>query len=393
MAQSKHFFTRAVKVAAAFLISLGTLVPILMNGSAAAAGTISSRSIKIDNSAGAATSVGYTITFTMASSGASVGGVVVMFCNAATSPIPGAACTAPAGFDSKTSTVLGTVTGTGFTGMTKDTTGAGSGALANVFQITQAAPQTATGTPTVVIPVTLVVNPTAANTTFYARIIVYDTQAHSQSSTATVLTGAVDQGGVAMSTGYTINITATVQEQLTFCVSGSGPLSDCAAPTAPTLTLGHSSPAIVDSSAVDSVPAYMYMTTNAAGSVIIRMRTNTTNYHTLYNANHSFTVANAGSASNPGAAQAPGTEFFGMEMSACSSACTASAPYSGGAGYYGLDTTTANNNVTTGFGSPVATVTATAGTAMTATFGASASTTTPAGVYTAKQDMIATGTY
>jgi hypothetical protein len=361
MLRNKHYFTRAVKLITALVISISALaVPIVMSGSASA-GVVTTRSVEITNSAGAASGVGYTVTFTMATSGASVGGVVVMFCS--NSPIIGSSCTAPAGFDSKTSTTLSSITGTGFTTFTKDTVGAGSGALTNVFQVDSATPGTATATPTVVITIAGVVNPTATNTSFYARIIVYDTQAHSQASTATSTTGAIDQGGAALSTGYTIQITATVQESLTFCVSGTGPLASCASPAAPTLIIGHGTPTIVDNTAVDSVPVYMWLSTNAGGNVVIRMKADAAGYGTLYNANHSFTAANAGSSSNPGAAQTAGTEFFGFNMTtACTGACAAQAPYAAGAGYYGLDTTSGTNNVTLGFGSPVANITTATGT-------------------------------
>jgi hypothetical protein len=400
MSKTKIIFSRVSKVVSALVLGLGLglLGPIFLSNSAlATTGQITSRSIKIDNSSGGATSVAYTIGFTMATSGASVGGVVVLFCNAASGPIPNTACTAPSGFDIKTTSALGTITGTGFTTFTKDTTGAGSGALANVFQVTNATPGTATGTPTVAIPVTVVVNPTANNTTFYARIEIFDTKADSNASTATSLTGVVDDGGVALSTGWTIQITATVQEQLTFCVSNAS-LANCSSPAQPLLTIGHGSPKIVDSTAVDSIAAYMYVIHNASGNVVIKMKQGDTSTYgyTLANGTAYFAPANSGGSSNPGAAQTAGTEFFGLSMTGCSSTCTPTAPYSGGAGYYGLDTTTSSANVigsTGGFGSQVASITPTAGTAMTATFGASASTTTKAGIYNAYENMMATGTY
>jgi hypothetical protein len=128
------------------------------------------------------------------------------------------------------------------------------------------------------------------------------------------------------------------------------------------------------------------------------MKGHTSNNYVLYNSSHSFAAANSGSASNPGAAQGANTEFFGMYILS-GTGYTANTPYTGGAGYYGLDTTTGGQNVNAGPGDNVASIATTAsgtstGTNMTLNFGAEAQTgITTAGSYQAQEDLMVTGTF
>jgi hypothetical protein len=90
-----------------------------------------------------------------------------------------------------------------------------------------------------------------------------------------------------------------------------------------------------------------------------------------------------------------GTAAFGLAVSS-GSGVTASAPYTGAtaSNYYGMDTTTSGSNVTTTYGSQVLACTGPVSNINnTWTFAATASNTTPSGIYTANISVIATGTF
>jgi hypothetical protein len=241
-------------------------------------------------------------------------------------------------------------------------------------------------------------NPSTANHSFYARIYTYATNV-AASYTVASPGSYIDYGGIALSTGNTITINTNVQEQLIFCVSAGAIGNNCGSGVStPTVNLGSGTPPVVGSASVSTATVYTQTTTNAQGNVQLRMKGHAANYHTLYNAAHSFAAANSGAATNPGSAQGASVEFFGLNI-ATGTGYTAQAPYSGGAGYYGLDTTTSNANVTAGSGSYIAQVATTVsgtvnGTPVTLTFGAETQPgVTTAGSYQAQEDIMATGTF
>jgi hypothetical protein len=251
------------------------------------------------------------------------------------------------------------------------------------------------------ITFTSVTNPSASNASFYARIYTFANNSYGTYSNAASPGNYQDYGGIALSTGYTININTNVQEQLIFCVSAAAPGSNCGSGiTTPNLSLGSGTPPVVGTAAVSSVNAYCQITTNAVSGVVLRMKGNTpANDYTLYNASHKFAAANSGAATNPGSAEPAGTEMFGVVL-LNGTGYTPTAPYAANtAGYYALDTTTSTNNVTAGAGSKLADVATTVsgtstGTPMTLTFGATAQTgLTTAGNYQANENLMATGTY
>jgi hypothetical protein len=104
-------------------------------------------------------------------------------------------------------------------------------------------------------------------------------------------------------------------------------------------------------------------------------------------------IGPANTGANAAAVIAPGTAEFGLRCVPAGT-LTAAAPYNGAATNYGMDTTTVNDNVTTTYGDTIlSSAAAINNQEATLTFGASASLTTPAGVYTASMDLIATGTF
>ena len=383
-------------VVVAVVLTVIALTPALTQRANAA--QVSSRSIELSDSNPSDSSVTYNVKFTPGTS-TTIGGIVVDIC--ANDPIIGdTSCTYPAGFSWAASPTLNA----GFTGMGTGWTasgvqgGAGSGAT-QVLELSNATPQSvSTGTP-VNFQITSATNPSTANQAFYARILTFDTSAHmtaqytvSTTTRASSFANNVDYGGVAISTGTGISITAKVMETITFCVSAAAPTAGCGGTTTPTLTLGHGTNNILDSSAVDTKNAYSQISTNAQSGVTIRMKSGNS-------CSNGGLSANGGSTCNiPGigataAAISAGTADFGMYVTAASGNTVASAPYNGGTTTYGMDNSS-GTAVTTTYGSPVVTASGPVNSENdTYTFGATASNTTQAGIYTVTEQLIATGVF
>ena len=253
--------------------------------------------------------------------------------------------------------------------------------------------------------------------TFYGRMYTYADSTFGSTSTAytspTVLGNYMDYGGIALSTNQIITITARVQEQLTFCVSGAAPAtwtttSDCSdaqAAVAPALILGHGAPtAILDNSATDTGTVYSQISTNALFGAAVAMRNSNTTCGGL-SADGGVTcgIPAANGGANTPAAITPGTAAFGMSVTNGTlgtggiGTVTADANYNDGtATHYGMDTeTVADPGAVTGtFGDRVIYTNSPCYRINNAyTFAATASLTTPAGIYTANMDLIATGTF
>ena len=181
------------------------------------------------------TNVTYTVGFDMPADG-NVGAIVVEFCsNVAGGPIVLESCTAPAGFDVDTSSAVANQNG--ITGFTKITDGivnsANRFAIENATPqlITSNTADTTTvdgrtkALSDVKFDVTGITNPSATGT-FYARIIVYATNTNLPStswvSTSTDGTNGIGtrahDGGIALSTANQLTVTARVQEVLEFCI-------------------------------------------------------------------------------------------------------------------------------------------------------------------------------
>jgi hypothetical protein len=233
------------------------------------------------------------------------------------------------------------------------------------------------------ITVSNITNPSTANATFYARIYTYTTGNSSGYTEAAVSGNAptgvgspTDTGGVAMATGSTIAISAQVMESLSFCVY----LGTASCGTAPTFFLGHTANNILDTTAVDTKTVKIDVSTNAVTGVTIKLTGDT-----LKSGTNSIPAAG----SSPATITA-GTAAFGLYISTAGG-LTRAANYNGGSGsQYGLNTT----NTLGTFGDTIAT---TAGVVNASTsiitYGATASATTPAGIYTANHQLTATGTF
>lgn len=208
-AKRAQYLALAVFLSFAFLLTLSPT-----NVSAA---QITSRKVTLSNSAGAGTGVTYTFNFTVPSA------TVLKSFQAEICTTASGACSTPAGWTGASSDLASQPTNYGdASGWTDAST---STALRMAKTANSAAP---TGSQTVAFNGT--VNPTANNTTFFARITTYSDDSY---------TTAVDSGVVAASTAQQITVTASVDESLTFCSGTSGvTTSSCAGATGSTVALG-----------------------------------------------------------------------------------------------------------------------------------------------------------
>jgi hypothetical protein len=414
-----HINTKIIGRSAAFLSALallaGAIVPLLQQTVATAA-QVTSRSIKLsDSTPSATTGLQYALTFTPA---ANAQEVIVDFCG--DTPLIGATCAFSA---ATVPTISSPTVDVGSVA----TVGGGSPVhtvLVTGLTLTAATPVTITFTGGFTNP------STAAGTSFYARVLTYATGNGSGYSPANSTGGAtttgtyVDYGGIAMSTVRQISITARVMETLTFCVSGvnidgtgGASVDECAESTAPALEIGQGTPKVLDAGSVDAATAYMQLSTNATSGAIVRMKaTNTCAVAGL------TTAPPAGTCSIPGIdggtdgstpkVLTAGTAAFGLFVSdsrtttgiaSSVGTITADANYNDSTHenegtpstiYYGMDNRNSTEGVRSTYGDPIA---ASAGPVSrinnNLVFAATPSLTTPAGIYTGNEILIATGTF
>lgn len=228
---------------------------------------------------------------------------------------------------------------------------------------------------------------------FYARIYLYDSLTTAQSHNEDASTGYIDYGGIALSTAAVINITARVQETLSFCVFEGG--GTCG--NDPSFTIGHDSgngTLILTPSQVDVETVDFSVSTNASGGVSMRLKgdilkDSTTPTPNDINAKGTASVFTAGQ------------EGFGLRATSAASEFTAQAPYNGSfitdaqSSQYGLVASGGgSDDITATYGGLVAIISGPVnGLTGTLNYAAQASNTTAAGVYTAAHQLIATGTF
>lgn len=201
---------------AAVLLS-ALVLPLL--SSPASAAQITSRKVTVSNSGAAATGVTYTVTSAALPTTTAVKSVSLTACDAASG-----SCVTPSGFSVASSTLGAQPTGLGSaSGWTVNTATAGSLRVVNAANAT-------TSSGAVSIQWDSVVNPTAANTTYYLRMTTYSDAAW---------TTPLDTGTIAVSTTNQITVSATVDESLTFCTGTSGiTTSSCSGATGTSASLG-----------------------------------------------------------------------------------------------------------------------------------------------------------
>lgn len=351
------------------------------------AAQVQTRSIGISNSTPSATGVKYKVAFKTGATGTTQG-IVVDFCG--DTPIIGAACdvTSSATTGLPSFTAAGATLGamTGMTGWTI------SSATATTVKLTSATSIAANTS--VTFELNGITNMNVARS-FYARVYTYASATPDYVSPTSVGT-KLDYGGFALSTTNNIAVSATVMETLTFCTSGVVTVSkvaptDCGTTSTPNVVLGNGTPQTIDANAVydnstgDS-RSYMVLSTNALNGAAVSMKSNWTC--------NGLSSDNGTSCGIPGSAGpiTAGNAGFGMKVGAgtgTTGAIAPAAPYTS-ANFYMGSTGTAST-----YGDPIATTSNAPCSNMVSqlTFGATASLTTPAGIYSTNETLIATGTF
>ena len=369
---------------AVMALALATVTPGLVPAFASAA-QVTGRSVELSSSSKAATGVTYNVKFTTVSSTAPTA-VVLDFCS--DSPLVGAACGIPAGFDASAATA------TGFT--VEPTTAAANNKVVIAGSFTAAGDVT--------IPLANVANPTAAGP-LYVRILTYDTEANAKAYTSTSYTaGLLDQGSAAVSITDTVGVSAAVLESMTFCVSGDPTTAEnCGGATAPVLKLGEGEgdAKALSSTVVSQGSLYSQISTNAANGAVVNLKSATDCGGLKRAVATGCDITPAGtSTDNITAGQAK----FGLKVAAAADLAggkSVGAYQAATSSTYDSSVFRLNYNsdksvgVTSSYGDPILD---TAGAPannknVQLTFGASAANNTPAGLYSTDLSMIATGKF
>lgn len=257
--QSKKSSFKSLLMILTPLVILGLILTTARSG----ASQITNRTLALGSSVASASTT-YTFTFTVPSSTV-IESFAADICTTASG-----ACSTPAGFSNSSSTISQPTNLGDASGWTVDTSTAGSLRLSKSGNV--AAP---TGSQTVVF--SSVTNPSATNSTFFARLTTYSDASWSS---------AIDTGTVASSTAGQVTVTASVDETLTFTLAASA------------VSLG-----TITASSTGSGTSTMTAATNAGSGYAI-----TVNGSTLTSGANTITALAAKTASSQG------TEQFGINL-------------------------------------------------------------------------------
>jgi hypothetical protein len=427
LARANAFVTAAVIASAA-------LLPALLLSNTAEGAQLASR--KIDMSA-TQTSEGsgrdggdafgqdvtYSVSFNLGTAHANLEGVVIDFCS--DSPITGDTCTAPTGFDvNEGSLVIANLVGAASLTINAATD-------ANTLVLSNATGNNLAGAATVSFDMGStggadgVTNPTTVGS-FYARILTYTTSTVAAAYTSTVPGAFLDDGGIGLAVTRELTITARVQEVLEFCIgtetaslaainasgaAGYDQPDSCTQISGTDLSLG-----VVDSNSLST-------TSNIAvpNDGVMMVRTNASNGAVMYykaeqnNSSGKLKIAGAAcvganfddpcfnSVGGTRAAISAGTENFGMALKqrvtttgGATNAVSCDVEYRGDA-TAGCTGVVAGNNYAWLDSGAFDTIASSAGPVddelVALEFAATASPTTPTGLYTVTSNFVATATF
>lgn len=364
---------------AAFALVLSAIVPAI----AAAATQATNRSIELSNSSAGAENVIYRVNFKATGAAQAF---VVEFCG--DSPLIGAACGAtPAGFtaaNAETTTTDYTVE---------------SGATAGKVIISS---DIAAGE-NVSVALGKINNSSVAGP-LYARIVTYSSLSGATGYTSINPGEHVDEGGVAMYITDTVGVAGAVRESLTFCVAKNPIQPDCylVGNPKPVLQLGkeEGGTKTLDSAEVYTGEINTQLSTNAAGGVVISLKSNALGCGGLLRSGAAPGTCDIKPALQTGILA--GQAKFGLKTGADVTDPTdgtlraiPSSGYNSTTFALNFDADGEDTGVTSVYGDPILdTNSAPANNRnMALTFGASVTNTTPAGLYSADLSLIATGKF
>lgn len=382
MSSVRSYGRRVGSLFAVAALVLATITPGLVPTLVSAA-QLTERSIELSNSSAAMEGVSYTVSFT---ADGAAGSVVLDFCE--NSPLIGASCTTPAGFDA---------TGVTATGVTS--------ATANDANTVTVVDEIA-ASENVRFTLANIDNPTNAGP-LYVRILTYVGAVPTYVDAVNIGSepALVDQGGAAVSITDTVGVSGAVLESLTFCVSGTD--ENGVAPTItdncggtlypPTLELGETSGDVtaLSSTVVSEGSIYTQLSTNAASGAIVNLKSSATGCGGLLRAGDTSACDIAPALATGIAA---GEAKFGVKTTSPVGGLGVLSPigdYNATTFALGYNAVDQSTGVTSPFGdpffntnnAPVSNVN------MEVVFGASVAPNTPAGLYSADLSLIATGKF
>ncbi len=223
MFKSSTLERRLVALLVIFLFLAPSILTAVLQPTQIAAAQVTQRKITIGSSVVSATDVTYFVSFDETTASANLKGIVIQFCDSASGPLIGTACTGPSGFDINKATL--TVAAQQINGSPVTHSYAINGtSTSNTLILTNATGNAITANQSVTFSLGTnatggdgVTNPSATGT-FYARILTYANDTTAAAYTDTVPGTHLDDGGIALSTANELSTTARVQEVLQFCV-------------------------------------------------------------------------------------------------------------------------------------------------------------------------------
>ena len=392
MTSLKSINRRVGSLFAVAALVLATVTPGLLPAFASAA-QITERSVELSNSSKEMDDVSYKLTFTTSEA---AGAAVFDFC--ANTPLFGAACTAPAGFD------VSTATADNYTVALTDEATTNDATNAVVVTGSIAAGEN-------VIMLEGVTNPDEAKA-LYVRIATYGDSADAAdyvSAAAASDANVIDSGSIAASITDTVGVSGAVLESLTFCVSGEDITGDNCTKSgggelkAPTLKLGETVGDVtaLTASAVSEGSIYSQLSTNAANGAVVNIKSDAEGCGGLLR--FGSTDCNIGPATD---GIEIGSALFGLKIASATSPTNGNSANSSGTiqaatgSSYGSDflmnfAEDEQTGVTSPFGDPLLDTNGApvSNKNMQITFGASVANNTPAGLYSADLSLIATGKF
>lgn len=378
------------------VLLLATFASTIASADALTSMSITPSTASINAEAG---SVQYEVKFTPK---VTAGAFVIDFCT--NTPLLGQTCDAPAGMD-----VSGATTATSGFAVLDTAAAMDDNTIVATKSMTADTPETVT--------FAALKNPTGAGAV-YARVVTYAASAGAEgyvSNNPSAAAAPVDNGSVAMYFNTDVNVTGTVLETMTFCVSGSVINANCAGASTPVIRLGQETSEgsgifALTPGEVSEGTLHTQINTNAANGVVVRLKSSAA-CGGLKRAGSDVCDIAAALASD--VVGTDNTAKFGVKTAAATTAPGASNPIGtfqpyvadpeNPAPYYltsrfSFNYDSANpttNGVTSTFGDPFLDTAGAPATGqnMALTFGASVSTNTPAGTYSTDLSMIAVGKF
>nr|MBP7806991.1 hypothetical protein [Candidatus Saccharibacteria bacterium] len=213
-----------------------------------------------------------------------------------------------------------------------------------------------------------ITNPTAQNTTFFARITTYSDAAW---------TTAVDSGVVAASTAQQITLSGTMDESLVFCTGTSITGTNCGTIAGSAVNFG----------------TFSSVTPNTGTSVMAASTNGTSGYAITVNGTTLTSGGNSITALTTQTASSAGTEQFGLNLRDNATPNVGSNPSGSGGGSYSANYGTVDQFRFVTADTVASSAGATDANAFTVSYLANVGGATEAGTYTATMTYIATATF